>query len=64
MSLQELDEYFKDQPLPDEFYLHPAVKILNVRQFVDAQLIGIRAHGIKSAAYHRLIELKSKLETS
>ena len=62
MNLQEIEEYFKNKELPAEFYLHPSVKILDVRQFVETQFIGIRAHGIKSAAYERLINLKSRLE--
>ena len=62
MSLQELAEYFKNKELPTEFYLHPAVKIFDVPQFVETQFIGIGAYGIKSAAYQRLIELKAKLE--
>ncbi|MEJ6980556.1 hypothetical protein WG906_08855 [Pedobacter sp. P351] len=56
MSIQELEAFLKDTQLPQEFYLNSAVKITDVPKFVDSQLLQIRAYGIKSPAYNRLID--------
>ena len=56
MTIQELEDYFKDKELPQEFYLHSSVKIADVPKFVDSQLLQIRVYGVKSPAYVRLIE--------
>lgn len=61
MTIQELEDYFAGKELPHEFYLHPSVKIVDVAKFVDTQLIQIRAHGVKSPAYDRLMEFKGLL---
>lgn len=55
MTIQELEAFLKDTELPQEFYLNSAVKITDVPKFVDSQLLQIRAYGVKSPAYDRLI---------
>lgn len=58
MSIQELEDFFKSRELPAEISTHPAIKIVDVPKFIDTQLIQIRANGLKTPAYDRLIELK------
>ena len=64
MTIQELEDYFKDIELPQEFYLHSSVKIVDVPKFVDSQLLQIRAYGVKSPAYDRLIEFVNAIRES
>ncbi|MEJ6980730.1 hypothetical protein WG906_09740 [Pedobacter sp. P351] len=62
MTIQELEDYFKVKDLPQEFYLHPSVKIVDVPKFVKTQMLQIRAQGVKTPSYDRLMEFIIKFK--
>ena len=62
MTYPELEEYLNSKDLPKEFYLNPAVKIVDVQKFVETQMLQIKAHGVSSPAYGRLMEFIETLK--
>jgi hypothetical protein len=66
MTIEELEEYFKNAMLPETVKLHKAVTIVDVPLFIKGHLSVLKQYGIKnqnfSSFYDQLLHLKEILD--
>lgn len=64
MTLDELEQYFKERELPETFHLNSYTNIVNCRKFVDNHIAILKANPKKIIYlpyWERLVKFKNML---
>jgi len=66
MTIEDLEDYFKNAALPESVKLHKSITIVDVPQFIDGHLAVLKQYGLKSQTfssfYDHLIQLKNIID--